>query len=83
LIANSPLTAYSTSRIDLWIVSNVNVRPGLVLFDPGRFERGCLGVGGGVSMAVVVVLVDNDRYDVEVVAVVVVDDEGSRMFRVR
>jgi hypothetical protein len=34
-------------------------------------------------MAVVVVLVDNDRYDVEVVAVVVVDDEGSRMFRVR
>lgn len=40
-----------------------------------------MGVGGGVSMAVVVVLVDNDLYVVEMV--VADDEEGSRMLLVR
>jgi hypothetical protein len=61
----------------------------LVLFDPGRFERGCFGVGGGVSivlaLALIGLLVDNDRYEdvVEMIVVVADDEEGNRMFLVR
>jgi hypothetical protein len=54
------------------------------VFDPGRFERGCFGVGGGVSivLALVVVLVDKDLYVVEMVVAVDDDDKGNRTFLV-